>query len=138
VVEAVTAGLHEVLNLNWREGASKVCVFIADARVGRRLPQWVAGRPRPIGIIRVCGGCGADAVDELQGFARDFMMMVASVTGAKFLSLGKADILAKVIVAPAIEGIEMEELWMKLEAEVAAEAAKKNEALTKEQLCDLG
>jgi hypothetical protein len=27
----VTAGLHEVLNLNWREGASKVCVFIADA-----------------------------------------------------------------------------------------------------------
>jgi hypothetical protein len=37
-----------------------------------------------------------------------------------------------VIVATAVEGIEMEELWMKLEAEMAAEAAKKNEALTKE------
>jgi hypothetical protein len=42
------------------------------------------------------------------------MMMVASVTGGKFLPLGKADTLAKVIVATTVEGIEMEELWTKL------------------------
>jgi hypothetical protein len=148
--EAVTAGLHEVLNLNWREGASKVCVFIADApphglgESGDGFPNGSPDGHDPIVITKAMAEKGIavyavgvePTLSTSYKFARDFMMMVASVTGGKFLPLGKADILAKVIVATAVEGIEMEELWTKLEAEVAAEAAKKNEALTKEQLCD--
>jgi hypothetical protein len=52
------------------------------------------------------------------------MMMVAKVTGGKFVPLGKADILSKVIVGTALEGIGMEEQWATLQAEVEADVVR--------------
>jgi hypothetical protein len=148
--EAVTAGLHEVLNLNWREGASKVCVFIADApphglgESGDGFPNGSPDGHDPIVITKAMAEKGIavyavgvePTLSTSYKFARDFMMMVAKVTGGKFVPLGKADILSKVIVGTALEGIGMEEQWATLQAEVEAEALAKNEALTKDELCD--
>jgi hypothetical protein len=63
-------------------------------------------------------------------FARDFMMAVAKITEGKFLPLGQVAILSDVIVAGAVEGMEMEALWNDLEAKVAAEAAAAGEQLS--------
>ena len=68
-------------------------------------------------------------------FARDFFMMVASITEGKFLPLGKAEILADVIVSTAIEGMELEQMWGRFENEIRAEAQAKKEQLTEAELC---
>jgi len=145
--EAVTAGLHEVNNLNWRPNASKVCVFIADApphglgESGDGFPDGCPLGYDPVAICRSLAEKGvvvyAIGVEPILSssykFARDFMMMVASVTEGKFLPLGKADILAQVIVSTAIEGLELSSLADQIDAEVAADAAARNEALTMEE-----
>jgi hypothetical protein len=147
--EAVTAGMHEVLNLNWREEASKVCVFIADApphglgETGDGFPNGDPDGRDPIVIAKAMAekgiavySVGVEPVLSTQyKFARDFMMMVASVTGGKFLPLGKADILSKVVVSTALEGLAMEQLWGDLEEEIKREAAAKKEEVSTEVLC---
>lgn len=148
--EAVTAALHEVLELNWRPSASKVCVFIADApphglgESGDGFPNGSPDGRDPIVIARALAQKGvtvyAIGVEPVLStsykYARDFMMMVASVTEGKFLPLGKADILAQVIVGTAVEGLELEQLWTTAEKDIIDEAAKNNEHLTPEQLCE--
>jgi len=67
-------------------------------------------------------------------YARDFMMMVAKITEGKFLPLGRADILSDVIVNGALEGLNLQELWEKLEADTKAAAAKEGKALTEAEV----
>jgi hypothetical protein len=146
--EAVTAGLHEVNELNWRPNATKVCVFIADApphglgEDGDGFPNGSPDGRDPIQITRDLASKGITVytvgvepiLSTSYKFARDFFMMVAQVTEGKFLPLGKAEILADVIVSSSIEGIELTNLWGNLEAEIAAEAKSKNEAISEEEL----
>jgi len=147
--EAVTAGLHEVNQLGWRPNASKVCVFIADApphglgEDGDGFPEGCPLGHDPVAICRemaskgiVVYSIGVEPVlSTSYKFARDFMMMVATVTEGKFLPLGKADVLAEVIVSTAIEGLELEQLWVSVEESVKRDAAAKAEVLTAEDLC---
>mmetsp|Transcript_19331 Transcript_19331/g.60044 ORF Transcript_19331/g.60044 Transcript_19331/m.60044 type:complete len:323 (-) Transcript_19331:256-1224(-) len=147
--EAVSAALHEVHELNWREQATKVCVFIADAPphgLGERGDGFPQGCPQghdPIVIARNLAQKGVTVysigvepvLSTSYKFARDFFMMLASMTGGKFLPLGKADILADVIVSTSIEGMELEQLWGSIEAQVATEAQARGEDLSAEELC---
>jgi len=145
----VTAGLHEVNQLNWRPNASKVCVFIADApphglgEAGDGFPDGCPLGYDPVAICRDMASKGITVysigvepvLSTSYKYARDFMMMVASVTEGKFLPLGKADVLAEVIVSTAIEGLELEQLWTSVEEAVRQEAASKAENLSAEELC---
>lgn len=147
--EAVTAALHEVLELNWRPEASKVCVFIADApphglgESGDGFPNGSPDGRDPIVIARALAQKGVTeytigvepVLSTSYKYARDFFMMVASVTEGKFLPLGKADILAQVIVGTAVEGLELEQLWTQAEKDIVEDAKRNNEELTAEQLC---
>jgi hypothetical protein len=146
--EAVSAALHEVNLLEWRPNASKVCVLISDApphglgESGDGFPQ---GCPMGTDPIKTCKEMAAKGIvvyavgvepvlSTSYKFARDFMMMVAQVTEGKFLPLGKAEILTDVIVNGALEGLSIKSIWEKLEADVAAEAAKNGETLAKDVL----
>lgn len=147
--EAVAAALHEVQELNWRETATKVCVFIADAPphgLGERGDGFPDGCPLghdPIVTARNLAQKGVTVysigvepvLSSNYKFARDFFMMLASMTGGKFLPLGKASILADVIVSTSIEGMELEQLWASLEAQVEEDAKAKGETLSAEELC---
>lgn len=147
--EAVTAALHEVLELNWRPNSTKVCVFIADApphglgENGDGFPNGSPDGKDPIVITRALASKGVTVyaigvepvLSQSYKFARDFMMMVASMTEGKFLPLGQAAILTDVIVSTAIEGLELQQMWGQVEAQVKADAEAKAETLTSEALC---
>lgn len=147
--EAVAAALHEVHELDWRANATKVCVFIADAPphgLGENGDGFPQGCPLGHDPVKTCKALGAKGVtvyavgvepvlSTQYKYARDFMIMVAKATDGKFLPLGKAGILADVIVGGALEGVELKSTWERLEAEVAAEAKSKNETVSDDELC---
>lgn len=146
--EAVAAALHQVNELSWRPNATKVCVLISDAPphgLGERGDGFPNGCPDghdPIAICKTMAAKGivvyAVGVEPVLStsyqYARDFMMAVAKITEGKFLPLGQAKILSDVIVAGAVEGMEMEQLWNSLQEQVAKEAAADGESLTEDQL----
>jgi len=148
--EAVAAALHEVNELDWRANATKVCVFIADAPphgLGENGDGFPQGCPQGHDPVQICKALAAKGVvvyavgvepvlSTQYKFARDFMIMVAKGTEGRFLPLGKAAILSEVIVGGALEGIELKQTWEKLEADIAAEAKAKNEAVTDDELCN--
>jgi hypothetical protein len=141
--EAVSAALVEVNKLDWRANATKVCVLIADApphglgESGDGFPQGCPLGTDPIVTAKEMGAksitiyaVGVEPVLSTQyKFARDFMMMLAKMTDGKFLPLGRAEILSNVIVNGALEGLNLKELWDKLEADIATEAAQAGETL---------
>jgi hypothetical protein len=145
--EAVAAALHEIDQLDWRANAVKICVLIADAPphgLGENGDGFPDGSPDGADPIQTCKSLASKGVtvyavgvepilSTSYQFARDFMMMVAKVTDGKFLPLGKADILAQVIVSGALEGVNMAETWAVLEKEIAVDAAKKGETLTAQE-----
>eukprot|EP00759_Apiculatamorpha_spiralis_P038516 PhF_6_TR37668/c1_g1_i1/m.56057 len=146
--ESVCCGLHEVLHLDWRPNSTKVCVLISDAPphgLGEEGDGFANGCPDgrdPLKICREMAERGvvvyAVAVEPILStsykFARDFMMAIARLTEGKFLPLGKADILAQVIVSGALEGLNLDGVWAEMEKQVAEEAAKKGEALKMEDM----
>jgi hypothetical protein len=146
--ESVCCGLHEVLNLDWRPNSTKVCVLISDAPphgLGESGDGFAGGCPDgkdPLKISRELASKGvvvyAVAVEPILStnykFARDFMMAVARITEGKFLPLGKAEILAQVIVSGALEGLNMDAVWGEMEKQVAEEAAQKGECLKTEDI----
>lgn len=146
--EAVAAALHEVDQLEWRPNATKVCVFIADAPphgLGEANDGFPQGCPQGHDPIKTCKAMAAKGISvyaigvepvlsQSYKYARDFMMTVAQITEGKFLPLGKASILAEVIVNGAIEGLEMDAVWKRVEAEVTEEANAKGETLSKQEV----
>jgi hypothetical protein len=146
--EAVSAALREMNELDWRPNATKVGVLIADApphglgESGDGFPQGCPQGSDPIVTCKAMAAKGitvyAVGVEPVLStqykYARDFMMMVAKITEGKFLPLGRADILSDVIVNGALEGLNLQELWEKLEADIKANAAKEGKALSEEEL----
>jgi hypothetical protein len=146
--EAVAAALHAVNELKWRPNATKVVVLIADAPphgLGEQGDGFPNGCPQghdPIGLCKTMAAKGIviyavgvePVISTSYKFARDFMMAVAKITEGKFLPLGQAQILSDVIVAGAVEGMEMEALWNDLQTKVAAEAAAEGENLGEDDM----
>jgi len=146
--ESVCCALHEVLTLDWRPNATKVCVLISDAPphgLGESGDGFANGCPDgrdPLKICREMAGRGivvyAVAVEPILStsfkFARDFMIAVARITEGKFLPLGKAEILSKVIVSGALEGLNMDSVWAEMEKAVQEDVKRTGECVSEAEV----
>ena len=108
--EAVAAGMDEVLRMDWRKEAVKVCVLIADAPphgLGEsgdgfpngdpdgRDPLRIANRMAERGIVVFCVAC-EPTLSTSYRFARDFFASVARITGGQLVPLASARVSAQV------------------------------------------
>ena len=133
--EAVADALHDVLKLNWREEATKICVCISDAPPHGLDNSFVidgfpTGCPAGIdpmtvthqlaekGITIYMVGCEPSICPY-----KDFFMAVAYITGGQYVPLTKAQLLTKVIIGGAQEEISLEQLMSEVEEAVQAEVA---------------
>jgi hypothetical protein len=146
--EAVASALHAVNELQWRPNATKVVVLIADAPphgLGERSDGFPGGCPEGHDPIALCKAMAAKGIviyavgvepvlSSQYIYARDFMMAAAQITEGKFLPLGKASILSDVIVAGAVEGMEMAHLWTEVEVTVRRDAALRGESLDRNEV----
>jgi len=131
--EAVASGLNALLSLDWRKESTKFVIFIADApphgleTSGDSYPNggsdgidpFVAARNLiPQEIIVYSVGC-EPAINSYK-YARDFMKAVADMTGGKYISLARANILADIIIGGAREEMNLENLAEQIEIETKA------------------
>jgi len=133
--EAVADGLHDVLKLNWREEATKICVLIADAPPhglmgrGDGFPNGCPAGLDPVVIINQMAeknitvysvGC-EPAINQ----CRDFFMALAHITGGQYVPLTNANLLSKVIIGGAQEEITLQRLMEEVHEEVMTEMQAK-------------
>lgn len=131
--EAVAAALRTTRLMNWRDDATKVVIFIADApphglgEDGDGFPDGAPDGVDPLveldeisksGICIYTVGCQP----ALSGyrFAVDFFVGVAERTNGQAVSLGSASALADVILGSAIEEVELQKLGDELARDVQA------------------
>jgi hypothetical protein len=144
--EAVTAALNEALNLDYRKGATKFCVLIADAPphgLGENGDGFPDGDPNgldPIhiakqmlerGIVLYVAAC-EPSVSQSYTYAADFFLGIAKLTEGRCLPLASANVLAQVIVGGAAEEASLDALMKQMELEAAAvqaERKKQNKAM---------
>jgi Mg-chelatase subunit ChlD len=128
--EAVTAALHEALNLDYRDDATKFCILIADAPPhglgvsGDGFPDGDPDGKDPIeiahamlksGITLYVAAC-EPSVSNYEN-AADFFIGIAKITEGKCLPLTSANLLAKVIIGGAAEEASLDEVMAKVEEE---------------------
>ncbi|PWN33782.1 uncharacterized protein FA14DRAFT_180417 [Meira miltonrushii] len=130
--EAVTAALHSLLQMEWRQRATRMAVLIADAPphgIGEYGDGFPSGSPDgndPLKIARImaAGGIPLYVVacePALSGYtyAVDFFQAMVSITGAQLLPLTSASLLAHVIIGAAGEAMDMDRLHRELGDAVA-------------------
>ncbi|XP_002735987.1 uncharacterized protein LOC100372473 [Saccoglossus kowalevskii] len=133
--EAVADALYDVLNLNWRSSATKICVFIADApphglsRGGDRFPDGCPSGLDPMKTARQLAerditvymvGCEPSITPY-----KHFFMAVAHMTGGQYVPLTDASSLAKVIIGGAREELSLQRLRLKVDEEIRKEVETK-------------
>jgi len=150
--EAVADAMHAALNLDYRKGAAKVVVLIADAPphglepTGDGFPNGSPNGHDPIKIAKemaqrdivvytvLCEpGVGSFA------YARDFFISVAKITGGEYLPLTSAHLLPQVVIGSAVELISLERVRDELEQQAHKahqEALARGEALKEDDLAD--
>jgi hypothetical protein len=129
--EAVADALHDLIKLNWREDAAKICVFISDA------PPHGLGTPAD-GFPTGCP-CGLDPMVTVRELAakgvavytvgcepsitpyRDWFMAISHITGGQYVPLASANLLPQVIIGGAQEEISLQLLMAQVNADVVAE-----------------
>ncbi|KDN51597.1 hypothetical protein RSAG8_00142, partial [Rhizoctonia solani AG-8 WAC10335] len=99
--EAVTASLWEALNLDWRPGASKMIVLIADAPTLQL--NSVACEPALSGYAH----------------ANDFYTALTAITSGLMVPLTTASLLSRAIIGSVLENLDMERLIREVGAAVA-------------------
>ncbi|XP_077977429.1 uncharacterized protein LOC144432990 [Glandiceps talaboti] len=129
--EAVADALHQVLKLSWRDEATKICVFIADAPPhglsdqGDGFPNGCPDGIDPIqvgnqlaekGVTMYMVGCEPSITPY-----RDFFMAIAHMTGGQYVPLRNAKLLSQVIIGGAQEEISLQRLMEEVNEEVLAE-----------------
>lgn len=125
--EAVADALNDVLQLSWREEATKMCVLITDAPPhgispgGDSFPEGCPLEldPKEItkqmvskGVCLYVVGCEPSICDF-----KDFYLALAHIAGGQYVSLKEAKGIAKVIIYGSVEEISLR----KLEAEAVKE-----------------
>lgn len=121
--EAVTAAMHDALNVDWRPGATKLAVLIADApphgigEIGDGFPEGSPDGHDPLVLARRMAAQGISLFmvacePALSGYqhAADFYQGLVRVTGGMCVPLTTASLLSHVIVAAAGEAMDMERL----------------------------
>ena len=118
--DAVADGLYKALNLDYRQRATKICIWIGDARphglheADDQIPEGCPNNHDPVaichemarkGIILYCVGC-----EPSLRIYRDFFMGLSLITGGQYIRLARARILPQVIVRLTCEEVENENL----------------------------
>lgn len=130
--EAVATALQATLEQDWREGATKVCILIADAPphgLGEEGDGFPDGDPNgvdPLAVIdemskrSICiyaVGC-QPALSQFR-HATDFFVAAARRTNGQAVSLRSADRLPDIITGGAIEEMDLDTLADRVRAQVA-------------------
>ncbi|UZJ57284.1 hypothetical protein CBS101457_006604 [Exobasidium rhododendri] len=121
--EAVTAALHAVTEMEWRQRATRMAVLIADAPphgIGEYGDGFPTGSPDghdPLKIARQMAAAGIPLFmvacePALSGYtyAADFYQALVQITGAQLLPLTSASLLAHVIIGAAGEAMDLDRL----------------------------
>lgn len=129
--EAVATALRDVLDLKYRDKATKVAVIIADAPPhGIQCPGdgFPVGEPNgvdPLAVVRqmaerriILYSVGCEPQLSSTPNARDFFEGIAKKCSGRFVPLSKASLLPKVIVGAAVEEIGMERLNAELDKDI--------------------
>ena len=126
--EAVADGLHAVLQLSYRESATRVCLLIADApphgldASGDTFPDGCPCGFDPIvlcrgmaeaGITLYCIGCEPSLCPY-----KSFFMAMTSITGGQYCALSDATALASAVVAGVREEISLERVMREVDAQL--------------------
>jgi len=141
--EAVAEALNDVNNLEYRKKAVRICVLVADA------PPHGIGEPgdsypdRGLDIMQIANdmvtkeiivySVGVEPQLGSSRWGRDFYKALSSMTGGKYIALGQANLLPKVIVGGAEEELKMEKLSEAMKEEEATIRAA-NSNITEEDL----
>jgi hypothetical protein len=148
--EAVTAGLHQALNMNWRKEATKISVLIADAPPhglepsGDGFPNGDPDGHDPLVILKAmaaqaitCYAVGCEPALGSYRFARDFMCTVAEITGGQAIALDSANALPSLIMGASAEALNLQKIVREVQEEVRATLeAEGVTGLTEEALAD--
>ncbi|KAI0036511.1 hypothetical protein K488DRAFT_75906 [Vararia minispora EC-137] len=140
--EAVTAGLAEALNMDWRPQASKMIVLIADAPphgIGEYGDGFDEGSPDgndPLQLAREMAARGivlffvaCEPALSSYSYANDFFQALTSITSGLMLPLTTADLLAHAIVGLVLENLDMERLVREVGQAVAQRILGNNESV---------
>ncbi|KZV93468.1 hypothetical protein EXIGLDRAFT_612901 [Exidia glandulosa HHB12029] len=140
--EAVTAGLHEALTMDWRPHASKMVVLIADAPphgIGEYGDGFDEGSPDghdPLNIARQMASRGITLFfvacePALSGYsyATDFFQALTSITSGLMLPLTTANLLSHAIIGSVLENLDMERLIREVGQAVADRILGGNESV---------
>jgi len=149
--EAVAAGLKAAVDMDWRKGATKVMILIADApphglgESGDGFPNGCPDGNDPLELARTmlqrgitCYPVGCEPALGQYNFARDFMCTLARITEGQAVTLSSAELLADVIIGGAQEEVALEKIMDEVSQEVEEEqaaATARGEALDEEELC---
>ncbi|KAI0320543.1 elongation factor-2 kinase [Amylostereum chailletii] len=140
--EAVTAGLVEALNMEWRPQASKMIVLIADAPphgIGEYGDGFDDGSPEgtdPLQLAREMAARGitlffvaCEPALSSYSYANDFYQAMTTITSGIMLPLTTADLLAHAIVGIVLENLDMERLVREVGQAVAQRILGNNESV---------
>jgi len=140
--EAVTAGLWEALNMDWRDTASKMVVLIADAPphgIGDYGDGFEEGSPDghdPLEIARQMAQRGITLFfvacePALSGYlyATDFYKAITTVTSGLMVPLTTANLLSHAIIGSVLENLDMDRLVREVGQAVAERILGQNESV---------
>ncbi|KAK4051642.1 hypothetical protein OIV83_002782 [Microbotryomycetes sp. JL201] len=121
--EAVTAAMKAALELQWRPGASKMCVLVADApahgigEYGDGFPNGGPDGEDPLLLARMMAAQGislfvVSCEPACSGYmyATDFFRALTVITSAVLVPLTTAALLSHVIVGSALEQMDMDRI----------------------------
>lgn len=128
LAEAVADGLHDALELNWRENSTKICVLISDAPphgLGEGYDAFEQGCPKGIDPLQVVKNMAEKGITLYSVGCepailpyKDFFSAIAYTTGGQYVPLRNAKLLSKVIVGGAVEEISLEKLMKDVQLDV--------------------
>jgi hypothetical protein len=126
--EAVVDAMHALLKLNWRDEATKVCVFISDAPPhglgcsGDGFPEGCPCGLDPMVVMRDLAEKGITiymvGCEPAIAAYRDWFMALAYVTGGQYVPLSAAKLLPKVIISGTQEEISLQALLKETTEEI--------------------
>lgn len=128
--EAVADALNDVLNLSWREEATKMCVFITDAPphglanedCQDSFPEGCPDGLDPMNITKDLAAKGVSlyivGCEPSVSDYKDFYLALATITGGQYIPLKDANGLTKIIIFGSREQISLKKLEAEVENEI--------------------
>jgi hypothetical protein len=146
--EAVTAAMFEAVCLEWRENASKIVIFMADAgphgleAMGDSYPNGDPDGKDPLAIAREMITLGISVYPILAKgtwcpptqMCQDFFAAIATVTGGQCLSLADANLLSDCIITGIRENIDLESNLSIIRSQLDSAEKEKGSPLTESEI----